>query len=201
MKTCLKIKKTRLIIWYILKKAVLNLKAFLGVGINNIRLVSGFEIGFDSLSKNIYPIILFLKKNTISQCYIITDIICYDYINNNKRYSLVYNIVGLRFNIRIRIRTKLSSVDKLLSLVSLYNSVSWSEREIFDFFGLFFFENRDLRRILTDYGFNGFPLRKDFPVTGYISSYYDDGQKRICYDLLDKCQEYRSFNLRSFWFV
>jgi NADH-quinone oxidoreductase subunit C len=86
-------------------------------------------------------------------------------------------------------------------LVSLYNSVSWSEREIFDFFGLFFFENRDLRRILTDYGFNGFPLRKDFPVTGYISSYYDDGQKRICYDLLDKCQEYRSFNLRSFWFV
>jgi NADH:ubiquinone oxidoreductase subunit C len=124
MKTCLKIKKTRLIIWYILKKAVLNLKAFLGVGINNIRLVSGFEIGFDSLSKNIYPIILFLKKNTISQCYIITDIICYDYINNNKRYSLVYNIVGLRFNIRIRIRTKLSSVDKLLSLVSLYNSVS-----------------------------------------------------------------------------
>jgi len=87
----------------------------------------------------------------------------------------------------------------LLSVVSLYNSAGWSEREVFDFFGIFFFENKDLRRILTDYGFRGYPLRKDFPLTGYVDVYYDDNQKRICYRSLELSQEYRNFNFKSTW--
>jgi len=93
--------------------------------------------------------------------------------------------------------TKIDELSNLFSVVSLYKSANWSEREIFDFFGIFFFGNTDLRRILTDYGFKGFPLRKDFPITGHIDIYYDDNQKRICYRTLELNQEYRSFNLKS----
>jgi NADH-quinone oxidoreductase subunit C len=100
---------------------------------------------------------------------------------------------------RIRVITKLNETGKLLSLVSLYRSVAWSEREIFDFFGLFFFENNDLRKILTDYGFKGFPLRKDFPLSGYVDVYYDDNQKCICYKDLELNQEFRNFKFVSGW--
>lgn len=93
----------------------------------------------------------------------------------------------------------MTEFSQVLSLISLYKSVGWSEREIFDFFGLFFFENNDLRRILTDYGFRGFPLRKDFPLTGYVDSFYDDNQKRVCYRSLELSQEYRNFNFKSNW--
>jgi NADH-quinone oxidoreductase subunit C len=81
--------------------------------------------------------------------------------------------------------------------MGIYQSSNWSEREIFDFFGIFFLGNKDLRRILTDYGFKGFPLRKDFPVSGYIDVYYDDNQKRIYYRNLELSQEYRNFNLKN----
>ena len=90
------------------------------------------------------------------------DIICYDTLGKSYRFFLVYNLLSVVYNMRIRVITKINETSKLLSLISLYRSVGWSEREIFDFFGLFFFENKDLRKILTDYGFKGFPLRKDF---------------------------------------
>ena len=88
---------------------------------------------------------------------------------------------------------------EILSLLGLYRVAGWCEREVFDFFGIFFFENKDLRRILTDYGFKGFPLRKDFPLTGFVDSYYDDSQKRICYRTLELAQEYRHFNFKAQW--
>jgi NADH-quinone oxidoreductase subunit C len=83
--------------------------------------------------------------------------------------------------------------------MGIFKGANWLEREIFDFFGIFFHFNRDLRRILTDYGFKGFPLRKDFPLTGYNDTYYDDNQKRICYRNLELSQEYRNFNLTNTW--
>jgi NADH:ubiquinone oxidoreductase subunit C len=83
--------------------------------------------------------------------------------------------------------------------MALFRSANWSEREVFDFYGLFFFENTDLRRILNDYGFKGFPLRKDFPLTGYMDTYYDDNTKKISYRKLELSQEYRNFNFKASW--
>lgn len=192
-KTCL------LTAWFISKNIVIFLNKILGEGINNVKVVSGFEIEIKVLSKNIYPLIFFLNKHTLCQFKIMVDIICYDIPGKKNRFSIVYNLLSIKNNMRLRVLSKASKTEELLSLVSLYNSVNWSEREIFDFFGVFFFENRDLRRILTDYGFKGYPLRKDFPLTGYVDVYYDDNQKRICYRTLELSQEYRNFNFKSTW--
>jgi len=173
-----------------------NIKNLLGISIKNINIVSGFSIEFAVLVKYIYPVFFFLKKHSLAQFNLLIDIICYDCIKEKKRFVIVYNLLSVRFNIRLSIRTKLSCSDKVLSLIGIYKSVGWAEREVFDFFGVFFFENRDLRRILTDYGFKGFPLRKDFPMTGYLGVYYDDIQKRVCYSRLEISQEYRNFELK-----
>ena len=129
------------------------------------------------------------------------DVICYDTLGKKFRFFLVYNLLSPQYNIRLRVITKLNESTKIISLVSLFKSITWSEREIFDFFGIFFFGNKDLRRILTDYGFKGFPLRKDFPLMGFIDIYYDDSQKCICYKSLELSQEYRNFNFSSNWNV
>jgi len=169
----------------------------LGKAIKEVNIVSGFEIEIKVLTKNIYPIIFFLNKHTLCQFKSMVDIICYDQPGQKNRFSIVYNMLSIKNGIRLRLLSKVGEAEELLSLVSLYNSVGWSEREVFDFYGIFFFENKDLRRILTDYGFNGFPLRKDFPLTGYVDVYYDDNQKRICYKTLELAQEYRNFNFKS----
>jgi len=171
-----------------------------GGGINNITAVSGFEVELKVPSKKIYPLIYFLNKHSLCMFKLMVDIVCSDVPGKLNRFSLVYNLLSVQFNRRIRVISKIKeNTCKILSLVSLYRSVGWSEREVFDFYGLFFFENSDLRRILNDYGFKGFPLRKDFPLTGYIDTYYDDNKKKICYRKLDLSQEYRTFNFKGSW--
>jgi len=183
--------------WFILKNIIIFFSKVLGVGRNNIKVVSGLEIEIYISNRYIYPLIFFLNKHSLCRFKCVMDIICYDTIGKLFRFGMVYNLLSLQNNMRIRIITKLNEKNILLSLISLYRSVAWSEREIFDFFGIFFFENKDLRKILTDYGFKGFPLRKDFPLTGYIDVYYDDNQKCICYKNLELNQEYRNFNFSS----
>lgn len=185
--------------WFVYKIIVFFFHKVLGKGINNIQIVSGFEIEIDSNSKNIYPLIFFLKKHSFCQCKSLIDIISSDTPFNDYRFSIIYNLLSVNFNLRIRVISKINEFSNILSLVSLYKSVNWSEREVFDFYGIFFIGNNDLRRILTDYGFIGFPLRKDFPLTGFLDIFYDDNQKRICYRKLELAQEYRSFKLKSIW--
>ena len=132
-KTCL------LTAWFISKNIVIFLNKILGEGINNVKVVSGFEIEIKVLSKNIYPLIFFLNKHTLCQFKIMVDIICYDIPGKKNRFSIVYNLLSIKNNMRLRVLSKASKTEELLSLVSLYNSVNWSEREIFDFFGVFFF--------------------------------------------------------------
>lgn len=120
-------------------------------------------------------------------------------LKKKNRFSIIYNCISFYFNLRCRVVTKVNELSNLLSVMGIYRSANWSEREIFDFFGVFFGGNKDLRRILTDYGFKGFPLRKDFPLSGYVDIYYDDNQKRICYRNLELAQEYRNFNLKNLW--
>lgn len=129
---------------------------------------------------------------------LLMDIVCYDIPSITYRFSLIYNLLSIKYNIRIRVLTKINELSELFSLMGLYQGSGWFEREIFDFFGVFFC-NKDLRRILTDYGFNSYPLRKDFPVVGYIDIFFDDNQKRICYRNLELNQEYRNFNLKNCW--
>jgi NADH dehydrogenase (ubiquinone) Fe-S protein 3 len=185
--------------WFVYKIIVHFLHKILGKGVNYIQIVSGLEIEIDSNSKNIYPLVFFLKKHSFSQCKSLMDIISSDTPYNKYRFSIIYNLLSVSFNLRIRLISKINEFSNILSLVSLFKSVNWSEREVFDFYGIFFIGNNDLRRILTDYGFTGFPLRKDFPLTGFLDIFYDDNQKRICYKKLELAQEYRSFKLKSIW--
>lgn len=185
--------------WFFNKTVINIVSKILGVGIQKASVVSGFDIVIEIINKNIYPILLFLSNHTLWQFKSLVDIICYDMPKKLYRFSLIYNLVSVHFNLRIRIVTKINELTSLFSVAGLYKSANWSEREIFDFFGIFFWGNKDLRRILTDYGFKGFPLRKDFPLTGYVDVYYDDNQKRICYRNIELTQEYRNFSLKSSW--
>ena len=167
------------------------------MGIKKVLIVSGFDIVIEVIAKNIYLILLFLNKHTLCQFKSLIDIVCYDIPKKHFRFSLIYNLLSVHYNLRLKVVTKINELSTIFSVMGLYKSSNWSEREIFDFFGIFFLGNKDLRRILTDYGFKGFPLRKDFPLSGYIDVYYDDNQKRICYRNLELTQEYRNFSLKG----
>jgi len=185
--------------WFFNKNIITTISRIMGVGIKKVSIVSGFDIVIEVVNKNIYPILLFLSNHTIWQFKSLVDIVCYDVPKKIYRFSLIYNLISIHYNLRLRVITKVNELSNLFSVVGLYKSANWSEREIFDFFGIFFLGNKDLRRILTDYGFKGFPLRKNFPLTGYVDVYYDDNQKRVCYRNLELTQEYRNFTLKNFW--
>lgn len=170
----------------------------LGSALKFIQVVSGFSLEFKVLSKNLYPVIYFLKTHSLCLFSQVLDIVCIDFPKKKIRFLLVYILVSIVFNFKIRIFSGVTELGcNLISLVSLFRSVNWVEREVFDFYGVFFFEHFDLRRILTDYGFKGFPLRKDFPVTGFVDIFFDDVQKKIVYRSLELSQEFRNFNFKN----
>ena len=185
--------------WFLNVQMSTMLKNLLGDGVYKVRVVAGFEIVIETIAKNLYPVINFLNLHTLCQAESLMDLICYDSIGKKYRFCLTYNLLSTKFNFRIRLVSKVNELNSVLSVMGLFKTANWLEREVFDFFGIFFFGNKDLRRILTDYGFKGFPLRKDFPLTGYMDVYYDDNQKRICYRNLELSQEYRNFNFSTKW--
>lgn len=136
----------------------------------------------------------FLKWHTNTQYLSLIDISVTDHPSQFKRFTITYILSSLSRNNRIIIQCVLSSLTPLYSLTSYYSSASWFEREVWDLFGIFFINNFDLRRILTDYGFSGHPFRKDFPLSGYIELRYDENQKRILSEVLEVSQEYRYFD-------
>lgn len=149
--------------------------------------------------KNIYKIIFFLKKHTYSRFNSLSDLCAVDFPNRLWRFELVYNLLSLDFNSRIRVKTKVDELCSVSSIVNIFKASNWYEREVWDLFGIFFFNHPDLRRILTDYGFDGFPLRKDFPLSGYIEVRYSDSEKRIITEPVQLSQEYRFFDFSSTW--
>ena len=116
-----------------------------------------------------------------------------------KRFEVVYNLLSLSHNQRIRLKVPTDERSPVPSMVQLFNSAGWFEREVWDMFGIFFTDHPDLRRMLTDYGFEGHPLRKDFPLTGYVEVRYDDEQKRVVYEPVKLTQDFRSFDFMSPW--
>lgn len=149
--------------------------------------------------KNLYGVLKFLKHNSICQFNCLTAVSGTDYAERENRFEVAYELLSLHHNRRLRVKTFVNEVTPLPSVTSLYPAANWWEREVWDLFGVFFQNHPDLRRILTDYGFQGHPLRKDFPLSGYVEVSYDEKLKRVISQPLELTQEFRSFDFRSPW--
>lgn len=140
-----------------------------------------------------------LRDHIHTQFTLLMDVTAVDYPSRKQRFEVVYNLLSLRYNARIRIKTCVSEIMRVESVTAVYSSAAWWEREVWDMFGIFFVNHPDLRRILTDYGFEGHPLRKDFPCSGYVEVRYDDSEKRVLTEPLQLSQEFRYFDFSSPW--
>ncbi|WP_166415906.1 NADH-quinone oxidoreductase subunit C [Cochlodiniinecator piscidefendens] len=141
----------------------------------------------------------FLKVDATCRFSTMVDLTAVDYPTREKRYDVVYHFLSMYQNHRIRVRAGVRDDEMVPSIVDVYPASNWFEREVFDMFGIMFKGHPDLRRILTDYGFRGHPLRKDFPTTGYTEVRYDEAQKRVVYEPVSLVQEYRQFDFMSPW--
>lgn len=152
------------------------------------------EISIQIPFQKIIPIFSFLKDHTNSQYKVISDICVVDYPQKKNRFEIVYNLLSIRFNTRLRIKTSINELQTIESITSIFKGANWWEREAWDMYGVFFSNHPDLRRILTDYGFEGYPLRKDFPLTGYTEVRYNELKKRVVNEPISLSQEFRTFN-------
>jgi NADH/F420H2 dehydrogenase subunit C len=144
-------------------------------------------------------LITFLKDNQLLQFKTLISITAVDYPKNKNRFEINYFLLSYKLNTRIIIKLNTSDILPVPSITSIFKGANWYEREVWDLFGVFFSNHPDLRRILTDYGFEGFPFRKDFPQTGFVEVRYDDQKKYVLYEPLEMTQEFRSFDFLSPW--
>lgn len=174
------------------------------------------------LYKKVVPILLYSSKNSGDRCIVVkpenilftltclkfhincryTLLSCIsgvDFLNLKYRFSVVYDLLSIDFNSRLRVKLFINEMDSISSVVDVYTNANWWEREIWDMYGLYFNKHPDLRRILTDYGFEGYPLRKDFPLSGYIELKYDQNKKRVVLEPVELSQEFRSFIFETPW--
>jgi len=149
--------------------------------------------------ENLLFVLRSLKLHTNTQYSLLTAVSGVDYPFRKRRFEIVYDLLSVKFNGRIRVKTFVDEVTPLVSAVSVFPAATWWEREVWDLFGVFFEENEEIKRILTDYGLEGHPLRKDFPLSGYVESRYDDKLKRVVCEPLEHAQEFRSFDFTSGW--
>ena len=162
------------------------------------------EINFDQLFvdvdiENIISTILFLKTNEKCRFKQLIDITAVDYPEKEKRFKIVYLLLSIEKNLRIVINTYISEKFEVPSITKIFPSANWMEREVFDMYGISFKDHPDLRRILTDYGFEGYPLRKDFPLTGHTEVRYSETKKKVVSEKVKLDQEYRNFDFESPW--
>ncbi len=129
----------------------------------------------------------------------LTDLCGVDYPSREKRFDVVYHLLSPTQNMRVRLKVETDEDTPVPSITSVFPAANWYEREAYDFYGILFTGHPDLRRILTDYGFEGYPLRKDFPLTGFVEVRYDDAQKRVVYENVRLAQQYRDFDFLSPW--
>ena len=162
------------------------------------------EINFDQLFidvdiENLVSTILFLKTNEKCRFKQLIDITAVDYPEKEKRFKMVYLLLSHENNLRIIINVNIDEKEIVHSITKIFPSANWMEREVFDMYGISFKEHPDLRRILTDYGFDGYPLRKDFPLTGHTEVRYSEEKKKVIYEPVELDQEYRDFDFESPW--
>ena len=141
----------------------------------------------------------FLRTDMNCQFTMLVDITAVDYPEREKRFNIVYHLLSMKENQRIRVTVSVREGEIVPSASDIFPAANWMEREIFDMYGISFSGHPDLRRLLTDYGFEGFPLRKDFPTTGYLEVRYDEVEKRVVYEPVTLTQDYRQFDFMSPW--
>ena len=166
--------------------------------------VLGWHVSFGELSVDVAPaniagLVDFLKADNACKFSTLVDLTAVDYPERPKRFEIVYHFLSMFQNHRIRLKMAIREDEIVPSITEVHPSANWFEREVFDMFGILFSGHPDLRRILTDYGFRGYPLRKDFPTTGYVELRYDEAQKRVVYEPVKLVQEYRQFDFMSPW--
>ena len=157
------------------------------------------ELTLDVVPERLEALVEFLRTDSACRFTSLVDITAVDHPERAERFDLVYHFLSMYQNQRIRLKMAIGEEEMVPSLTGVHPSANWFEREVFDMFGILFSGHPDLRRILTDYGFRGFPLRKDFPTTGYTEVRYDEAQKRVVYEPVKLVQEYRQFDFMSPW--
>ncbi|KAJ3292338.1 putative NADH-ubiquinone oxidoreductase 30.4 kDa subunit, mitochondrial [Borealophlyctis nickersoniae] len=145
------------------------------------------------------PTMYFLRDHQACQFKQVVDVAGVDYPTRANRFEVVYNMLSIRYNTRIRVKTYATEASPVPSVTPIFPGADWFEREAYDMYGIYFVNHPDLRRILTDYGFEGYPLRKDFPLTGYVEVRYDDEKKRVVAEPLELSQHLRAFEYQSPW--
>jgi len=166
--------------------------------------ISSVDTSFDELNvninaENVVDVLRFLRDDSRTQFISIIDICGVDYPGDTQRFEVVYHLLSPKHNARIRIKLRTDEETPVPSVTSIYPGADWFEREAYDMYGILFTGHPDLRRILTDYGFDGHPMRKDFPLTGYVEVRYDDEAKRVVYEPVELRQEFRNFDYESPW--
>ncbi|OUS22065.1 NADH-quinone oxidoreductase subunit C [Rhodobacterales bacterium 59_46_T64] len=166
--------------------------------------VLSWDVAFGELTVDVTPtslpfLIEFLKTDPNCKFSTLVDITAVDYPARAKRFDMIYHFLSMYQNTRIRLRAAIREDEMVASITDVHPSANWFEREVFDMFGILFSGHPDLRRLLTDYGFRGYPLRKDFPTSGYTEVRYDDELKRVVYEPVKLVQEYRQFDFMSPW--
>lgn len=153
-----------------------------------------------NINKNdLFKLIIFLKNHPILKFRQLVDILGVDYPTKNKRFEVIYLLLSHEINLRIVLKIQVEDGESVPSITDIFLSANWLEREVFDMYGIVFENHPDLRRILTDYEFEGFPLRKDFPLTGHTEVRYDDEIKKVIYEPVKLSQAYRNFDFESPW--
>ena len=170
----------------------------LGAAVLSMDIVAG-ELILCVERDSIVKTIGYLRDDVNCQFKQLMDLCGVDYPAREHRFDVVYNLLSLTQNSRIRLKLQTDETTPVPSVSSVFSSAAWWEREAWDLYGILFSDHPDLRRILTDYGFEGHPLRKDFPLTGYVEVRYDDEQKRVVYEPVKLTQEYRNFDFLSPW--
>jgi NADH-quinone oxidoreductase subunit C len=166
--------------------------------------VTGHQLAFGELTLDVYrdqvaSALRYLRDDQRCQFTQLIDVCGADYPERPLRFDVVYHLLSPQLNQRIRVRVMTDEVSPVPSAVELFPSANWYERETYDMYGVLFSGHPDLRRLLTDYGFEGHPLRKDFPLTGYVEVRYDEQQKRVVYEPVKLAQEFRNFDYTSPW--
>jgi NADH-quinone oxidoreductase subunit C len=173
-----------------------SITSALGSAVTGVTMARG-ELTIDVAAADILKVMAHLRDGADFK--ILVDLCGNDWPQRAKRFDVVYHLLSLTRNARVRVKAQMGEGESIPSIISLYPAAGWFERETFDMYGVPFEGHPDLRRILTDYGFSGYPLRKDFPLTGFVELRYDDELKRVVYQPVQLVQEFRDFDFMSPW--
>ncbi len=175
-----------------------HILAKLGASLNGAKIAFG-ELSINARREDVLDTLAFLRDDPLCKFTSLIDICGADYPSRPRRFDVVYHLLSMQLNQRVRVKITTDEETSIPSAIGLWPAANWYEREAFDMYGIAFDTHPDLRRMLTDYGFEGHPLRKDFPLSGFVEVHYDEERKAVVYDAVDLPQEFRDFDFLSPW--